>query len=91
MADSEFFTPTLAAVYAQQGHFDKSADIYRHILAREPNREDIQIALADVERRLQRQPSVELSDLFHIWFDLIRRHKRLKKLAAFRQNLNSRD
>ena len=34
--DVDIYTETMAEVYADQGHWEKVADIYRHLLATEP-------------------------------------------------------
>ena len=52
MTGTEFHTATMARVYAQQGHYRKAADIYRHILSNEPDREDIAAELSRVEQQL---------------------------------------
>ena len=78
MSDLEFYTATMAKVYVQQGHYDKAAEIYRHILSNEPERQDIAIELSTVEQRLA---EIELESerdsrendlvvLFQKWFQI---------------------
>jgi len=75
----------MARVYSEQGHWDKAAEIYRHLLAQEPEREDYLAALAEMEKKAKQkhQKSLEdLDDLFHQWFDLMLKYKNLLKLRA---------
>ena len=44
--ETDFYTATMARVYAEQGHWDKSAEIYRYLLKQEPERVDYLEALA---------------------------------------------
>ena len=81
--ETDFYTATMAKVYSEQGHWDKAAEIYRHLLARDPERDDYLEALAEVDKKAmqKRQKSFEdLDDLFHQWFDLIFKYKNLLKL-----------
>ena len=48
-------TVTLAKVYEEQGLLDKAADVYRKLVALEPQRRELREALRDVEARLQGQ------------------------------------
>ncbi len=47
-----FYTVSMARLCARQGYLEKSAEIYRFLLETEPDRKDLQEALADVEARL---------------------------------------
>ena len=81
--ETDFYTATMAKVYSEQGHWDKAAEIYRHLLAQEPERDDYLQALAEVEKKAtqKRQKSLEdLDALFHQWFDLMFKYKNLLKL-----------
>ena len=81
--ETDFYTATMAKVYAEQGHWDKAAEIYRHLLQREPERDDYLAALADMEQeaRQERDNSIEdLGVLFHQWFDLMLKFKNLQQL-----------
>ena len=83
--ETDFYTATMAKVYTEQGHWDKAAEIYRHLLAQEPERDDYLEALAEVEKKAmqQRQKSLEdLDGLFHQWFDLMLKYKNLLKLRS---------
>ena len=81
--ETEFYTATMAQVYAEQGHWDKAAAIYRHLLTQEPERDDYLAALARVERKAKQKRAdslEELASLFHQWFDLMLKYKNLQKL-----------
>ena len=84
----EFYTRTLAKVYADQGHYRQAAMIYRHLLEKEPDRQELRAELAEVEMILSQigdGPARDLSPLFRRWFDLIGRYntmQRLKRLKA---------
>ena len=83
--ETDFYTATMAKVYSEQEHWDKAAEIYRHLLAQEPERDDFLEALAEVEKKAKqkRQKSlVDLDALFHQWFDLMFKYKNLLKLRA---------
>jgi hypothetical protein len=85
--ETDFYTATMAKVYAEQGHWDKSAEIYRHLLKREPERVDYLEALAQAERNiisLAPKGPKDLSALFHQWFDLILKYKALQKLRKLK-------
>ena len=81
--ETDFYTATMAKVYAEQKHWDKAAEIYRHLLAQEPERDDYLAALAQVERMAKQDRTDALEDLaalFHQWFDLMLKYKNLQKL-----------
>ena len=83
--ETDFYTVTMAKVYSGQGHWDKAAEIYRHLLAQEPDRVDYLEALAELEKKAKqkRQQSLEdLDALFHQWFDLMLKYKNLLKLRT---------
>ncbi len=77
-----FFTPTMAKLYADQGYLRKAAEIYRHLLQQEPDREDLRGDLARVEEQIRRRthpPLKELSLMMRDWADLIRKQQALKR------------
>ena len=81
--ETDFYTATMAQVYSEQGHWDKAAEIYRHLLAHEPERDDYLEALARVERKARQNRNDSLEDLaalFRQWFDLMLKYKNLQKL-----------
>jgi len=48
-------TVTLAKVYEKQGLLDKAADVYKRLIALDPDRMELLEALEDIEKRLGRQ------------------------------------
>jgi tetratricopeptide (TPR) repeat protein len=85
--ETDFYTGTMAKVYADQGHWDKAAEIYRHLLRLEPERIDYLEALAEAERKLNttgNQPVEDLALLFHQWIDLMLKYKNLQKLRRLK-------
>lgn len=86
--ETDFYTGTMARVYADQGHWGKAAEIYRHLLKLEPERIDYLEALAQAERKLNtdgKRPGEALAPLFHQWFDLMLRYKNLQKLRRLKK------
>ncbi|MBI5062147.1 MAG: hypothetical protein HZB87_01380 [Desulfatitalea sp.] len=57
-----FYTPTMARLFAEQGYLRKAAEIYRQLLAHEPQRDDLRQALAALERQLAEQPAPSRKD-----------------------------
>ena len=86
--ETDFYTGTMAKVYAGQGHWDKAAEIYRHLLRMEPERTDYLEALAEAERMLKTSGSQaveDLASLFHQWIDLMLKYKNLQKLRRLKR------
>ena len=78
--NKSLYTATMAKVYASQGYLEKSAEIYRHLLKNEPDREEYHKALNEVENGLKeigRPESKDLVLLFSEWFELLLKHKKL--------------
>ena len=77
------YTETMAKVYADQGHWVKAAEIYRHLAAEHPGRQDIANALAEAEKKMN-EISLErperLVPLFREWIELLFQLEKLKKL-----------
>ena len=91
MMDTEFYTATMANVYAEQGHLDRAAEIYRHLLEREPDRMVFKEALADIEERLRIEGPKSDSDLIVLcrkWIQLLLRYRRLRQLRKYQRNLS---
>jgi hypothetical protein len=85
--ETDFYTATMARVYAEQGHWDKSAEIYRYLLKQEPERVDYLEALAQAEQNIilsPPKPRKDLSSLFHQWLDLMLKYKTLQKLRKLK-------
>ena len=85
--DDLFYTRTMAKVFVDQGNLKKAADIYKHLLAGDPGRQDLMDALSDVERKLDASSPDRLIELFGNWIDLLLRHHKLQKLTRFRNYL----
>ena len=86
--ETDFYTGTMAKVYAGQGHWDKAAEIYRHLLRMEPERTDYLEALAEAERMLSaagKGPDGDLASLFHEWIDLLLKYKNLQRLRRLKR------
>jgi len=84
----EFYTRTMAKVYADQGHYEQSTRIYHHLLAQDPQRADLRAELAEVEMILAKigtGPARDLSPLFRRWFDLIGRYNTMQRLKRLRR------
>ena len=86
----DIYTETMAKVYADQGHWVKVVEIYRHLLASEPERLDYADALAEAENKMKeiRQKAPEqLVPLFREWIELLFRHEELQKLKKLKREL----
>jgi tetratricopeptide (TPR) repeat protein len=85
-------TATLARVFAEQGHWEKSVEIYRNLLRQDPDRPDLAQALAAAEaalRAAQPQPAQTLAPLFQEWIDLLLRCDRIRKLRRFKTRISN--
>ncbi len=86
----DIYTETMANVYAQQGHWSRVADIYRHLLAAEPERLDYADALAEAEARMQdsgRKLPEQLVPLFREWIELLLKTEELNRLKKLKNRL----
>ena len=92
MMDTEFYTATMARVYAQQGHYEKAAEIYRPLLKREPDRRDWVEALAHVEEQCSTQgpkSDADLVPMFRKWIRLVLQYRHIRRLKKDYSNLSS--
>jgi cytochrome c-type biogenesis protein CcmH/NrfG len=80
-------TVTLARLYAQQGHWDRAAVIYRALLQADPGRQDLRQALAEAETHRSQRAIDGLAPLFREWIELLFRHDRLRRLRRLRGRL----
>lgn len=88
--DAEFLTATMAGILINQGHFEKAIDIYRHLLAVEPGREDYLQALSELEEKIKNRPQKKLADLIPLlekWIDLSLNYHNIQKLKKMRMRL----
>lgn len=86
----DIYTETMAKVYADQNHWAKVVQIYRHLLDQEPERLDFTKALAEAESKLAeiRPPNVDrLVSLFGEWIELVFRYERLQKLKQLKNRI----
>jgi Trp operon repressor len=83
--EKEFETETMAQIYADQGHYDKAAAIYRRLLIQAPEREDLRRRLKAVEERLESTASRTLSTQFSAFIDLLLKKKQIDKLRNLRK------
>ena len=84
----DVYTETMAKVYADQGHWGKAVEIYRHLLAMEPERLDFADALAEAENRLKemsRKTPEQLVPLFREWIELLFKSEALQKLKKLKK------
>jgi hypothetical protein len=84
----DIYTETMAKVFAAQGHWEKVAEIYRHLLATEPERLDFADALTEAENKMKERPRKnpdQLIPLFHEWFELLFKVEVLQKLKKWKR------
>jgi len=48
----EYYTRTMAEIYAAQGYLDKAVQVYRHLLEAAPDRQDLRSALKRAQDRM---------------------------------------
>ncbi len=91
MEEDVFYTKTMAKVYANQGKLKEAVTIYRHLLKKEPDRQDLIDALidtlAEIENRRFEKGSGGLSNLFSTWLELLLAYARLQKLEKLQRQL----
>ena len=91
--DIDFYTSTMAKIYADQGHFEKAAEIYRFLLKQKPDRQDLIESLSEVERKSfynEEKDHGSLVSLFVEWFDLALCRSRLRALGRIQKRLDDR-
>jgi dienelactone hydrolase len=79
---SEFFTATMARLYADQGYLRKAAEIYRHLVAQHPERHDLNLALVDIENEIAQKQAPTRKDaelLLRQWIDLLKQKKQRER------------
>jgi tetratricopeptide (TPR) repeat protein len=77
------YTKTLAKLYADQGYYDKAIEIYRHLVKKFPEREDLLDDFSDLKVKIQRiktSNEPELSVLFQRWFDLLAKYRQINAI-----------
>ena len=91
--DIDFYTPTMAKIYEDQGLFEKAAEIYRFLLKQDPDRQDIREALSEIEQRHfgdEKKDHPSLVSLFVKWFDLALCGRRLKTLKRVQRRMGNK-
>ena len=86
--EANIYTETMAKVFADQGHWAKVVEIYRHLLTADPERLDFAEALAEAENRmkaLRRNNPEQLVPLFREWIDLLFKYEALQKLEKLKK------
>lgn len=86
-ADDVFYTKTMAKIYTDQGNLVKAAEIYHFLINREPNRQDLIDALAEVEAKLLEKRPNDLLPLIRKWVQLSLKYNRIKKIEKLRSKL----
>ena len=89
----DIYTETMAEVFADQGHWEKVAKIYRHLLATEPERLEFADALAEAESKMKMNAvhlnaPEQLEPLFREWIELLFKFEELQKLKKLKKDLN---
>jgi hypothetical protein len=82
MTSARYYTATMAELYAKQGYLRKAAQIYRHLIEKEPECEDLRGALAKIVQKIDGEPKParkELGLLIREWAELINQHKKLNR------------
>ncbi|MDL1968262.1 MAG: hypothetical protein LWW97_06865 [Deltaproteobacteria bacterium] len=84
---TEFYTKTMANVYAEQGYFEKAVEIYKHLLKHDPESREVNDLLSEVENKLyekQKKDREILEKLFRKWIYLQLSYNRLQTLKKFK-------
>jgi predicted Zn-dependent protease len=84
-------TMTLARVFAEQGHWEKSVEIYQNLLRQDPDRPDAAQALAEAQAALAAAGPASaraLAPLLQEWIDLLLKHDRLRKLRRLKARVS---
>ena len=84
MEEQTIYTETMAKIYVEQGLVAKAIHIYRHLLAREPHRRDLQEALEALEASQTDGDQPNLVPLVEQWFHLMFSYKKLQRLNTLR-------
>ena len=84
------YTETMAKVYAAQGHWEKAAEIYRHLVLGATARKDFADALAQAEKKIHKHSHKnpeQLVPLFREWIELLFRREKLQKLRNLKDKI----
>ena len=89
--EKDIQTVTMAGIYADQGHYEKAADIYKFLLEKDPDRQDLADALARIrQKQIQEKHGngKDLAQLLDEWFTLLLRYHQLQQLKEMKNHLN---
>ena len=84
----DFYTKTMAKVYADQGYLDNAAEIYRLLLKQEPDSKDLVDELSKIEKQLSEKALSDPVLLLGKWIDFELKYNNLKKLKNIRNALH---
>ena len=90
--DVHIYTRTMARIYADQGHLEKSVQIYRYLLGKSPECQDLRDELFQVESRIAEEGNsadTDLVRLFSNWIEAMAAMNRLRKLRNIQKRLTS--
>ena len=68
--DEIFYTKTMAKIHTDQGNLKEAAKIYRYLLEKEPDRQDLIDALADLGDKQDPGAQEDLVSLVEEWTKL---------------------
>jgi tetratricopeptide (TPR) repeat protein len=87
-------TATMAKIFAQQGYYDKAIDIYRRLLKKDPDRQDLAEALARTESKRNIAAASAPGDLVSVLSEYIRfliDYRQLLDLQALQRRAASKN
>lgn len=85
---TDFYTKTMAKLYAEQGYFVKASEIYRYLLKHNPESLELNDLLSGVEKKLNEKEKKHkeiLEKLFRKWVYLQLSYNRMQKLKKLKQ------
>ena len=88
--DVHIYTRTMAQIYADQGHLGKSVQIYRYLLERSPECQDLRDELFQVESRIAEGGNSTGRDLVRVfsnWIEAMTTMNRLRRLRNIQKRL----
>jgi hypothetical protein len=85
-ADKDFETETMAKIYADQGHYEKAAVIYRRMLMKAPEREDLRRRLEAIEALQKTAGEPDLTNRLSEWVQLLMKKKQIDRLRNLRKH-----
>lgn len=73
------YTATMAKLFSDQGYLRKAAQIYRHLVARNPEDIELQAALSEIEHQITQRPAPTRKDtelLLREWMGLVKQKRK---------------